>query len=116
MDGNGVYPSHDNESKDPYGVELVVPNQATSNSSPILEQTINQQETSLNQSDIGTYDTGHQSRKNTILQPSMFGRRNSKRKKGHDVQLTLGAFVEVGLATVVGNNVHDIYEVVSRLI
>lgn len=113
MDGNQAYiTTLNNESKDRYFDVLVMPKQITSKTSSLFRQTKNQQQPSLNQINISTDDTGHQSRKKTTLYPNWFRKRKVKKKNGHDLENTLGTFVEVGLATVMGNSVHDIYEVV----
>ena len=104
----------DHISQDLHGLELVIPKQITSTLSSIFRKTTKQQQTSLNQSDISVNGAGHPSRKKSTLNSNWFRKRKTRRKNSHDVQNTLGNFVEIGLATVVGNNVHDIYEVVLR--
>lgn len=110
MDDNWTSPTHENESKDHYDVELVISKEMSTTSS-ISRQAANQQRTSSNQSHVIAGDAGYPSRKKTVIHPNWFRKRKAKRKKGHDVENTLEVFVEVGLASVVGNNVHDIYEV-----
>ena len=113
MDNNRDHPTYDNVSEDHHCIKLVVPKEITSITSSISKQITNQQQRSLQQNDTNPNDAGnYQSRKKVTLYPNWFRKRKKKGKKNHEVKNTLEAFVEVGLAPVIGNNVLDIYEVV----